>query len=319
MYLILWHDKHVMIIVRLIFGHIWRISRRCLPPTLVISYTSHWLIPRCCCCSSFKKLSWDWHIHHWLVICHFSAMWPSLVPGRQFFFGLMYLARAASGESGLLKCLQLLFSTPQNTCARQSAPTFSSCSLMFSKPAFTASTPHLWLGPTYWYPAAAVAPLPSDCLETDTFINRLLHASFQPCDLVWFPEVGQFWDTRILLVMLLVKADCWISCSYRLVLPKTHAPYNPPPQFPPAHSFLVTQIVPRPCPLFVAPSFETMSSGTRNKSTALNSLCRMTLEVGIIFSETFSEFLGLYDWCAVFLAQPSPSPKFLVRSNQWKP
>ena len=50
----------------------------------------------------------------------FSAMLPSLVPGSWTLPGSIYLARSASGGSGLLKCLQLLYSTPQNMCARKS-------------------------------------------------------------------------------------------------------------------------------------------------------------------------------------------------------
>ena len=73
----------------------------------------------------------------------FSAMWPSLVPGNQTIPGSMYLARAASGERVLLKCLKLSYNTPQNTCAIPSAPTFSSWSLIFSNPNCTASTPRL--------------------------------------------------------------------------------------------------------------------------------------------------------------------------------
>ena len=81
---------------------------------------------------------------HWLVTCQFSAMWPGLVPGSRTLSGSMYLARAASGESGLLNCLHLLSSNPQNTCARQSTPTFSSCWLIISNPSRTASTPRFF-------------------------------------------------------------------------------------------------------------------------------------------------------------------------------
>ena len=76
-----------------------------------------------------------------LLHASFSAMWRSLVPGIWTLYGSMYFACAASGESGLLTCLQLLSSTPQKACATQSAPIFSSCSLIFSNPACTASKP----------------------------------------------------------------------------------------------------------------------------------------------------------------------------------
>ena len=71
----------------------------------------------------------------------FSAMWTSLETVIRKLSGSMYLACAASGESGLPKCLQLSSSNPQNTCTRQSDPKFPSCSLMFSNPDCTASTP----------------------------------------------------------------------------------------------------------------------------------------------------------------------------------
>ena len=71
----------------------------------------------------------------------FLAMWLSLVPIWQAISRSMYHARAASDEIVFLKWLQILSSTTKNTCARQSAPTFSSCSLMFSNPYCTASTP----------------------------------------------------------------------------------------------------------------------------------------------------------------------------------
>ena len=99
---------------------------------------------------------------------------------------------------------------------------------------------YLLIGPTGWYPAAAVAPLPSHCLGTYTFINGLLHASFNPCDPVWCPEAVHFPDPCILLVLILVKAYFRSARSYRLVLPKKCAPDNPPPHFPPDRSFLVT-------------------------------------------------------------------------------
>ena len=70
---------------------------------------------------------------------------------------------------------------------------------------------HPWyflVGPTALYPAADVAPLPSHSLGTDTFINGSLHASFQPCDLVWCPEAENFPYSCIYLVLILVKSHC---------------------------------------------------------------------------------------------------------------
>ena len=71
---------------------------------------------------------------------------------------------------------------------------------------------------------------------------------FQPYESVWCPEARHFPDTCILLMMLLVKADCWSACIYLLLLPKTRAPDNLPPHFTPAHSCLVTHTVLRPYP-----------------------------------------------------------------------
>ena len=76
-----------------------------------------------------------------LLHASFIAMWPSLIPGSRILFGSMYLSHAASGKIVLLKYLQLLSITPKKTCARQPAPTFYSCSLSFSHPNRTASTP----------------------------------------------------------------------------------------------------------------------------------------------------------------------------------
>ena len=137
-----------------------------------------------------------------------------------------------------------------------------------------------------------VAPLPSHFLWTYTLINGLLHSSFQPCDPVWCPEARHFPNTCILFVLFLMKVYCWSACRYRLVLPKKHAPDNPPPHFAPAHSCLVTHIVPHPRPICVAPTFQKLSSGTRNESTSLGFWCHTTLEIGVVFSETFSEFMG---------------------------
>ena len=145
---------------------------------------------------------------------------------------------------------------------------------------------------------------------------------WQPCDTVWFPEAGHFLDPCILLVLLLVKEDCWSACRYHLVPPNACAPDNPPPHLPPVHSCLVTHLIPHTLhslPVCVSPSFQNMSSRTRNKSTSLDLWCCTTLEVGVVFSQTFPEFLGWYDWCVVFLSHPPPYPKFPVWSNGWKP
>ena len=56
-----------------------------------------------------------------LLYYFFSSMSPSLVPRNQTLSGSIF----SSGESGLLKYLQILSNTPQNTCTRQSAPTFA--------------------------------------------------------------------------------------------------------------------------------------------------------------------------------------------------
>ena len=79
-----------------------------------------------------------------LVHTTVSAMWPSLVPGSWTLSESMYLSRAAYGKSGFLKFLQLLSSTSQNMCFRQSAPKFYSLSLMFNNSDRIASTPSLY-------------------------------------------------------------------------------------------------------------------------------------------------------------------------------
>ena len=104
---------------------------------------------------------------------------------------------------------------------------------------------------------------------------------FHPFDPVWFLEAGKCFDPCILLVLLLVESDFWSACSYCLVLPKTHASDNPPPRFSPARSFLVTQIIPCPHPVFVTPSFQAMSSGKSNMLTGLDLRCGTTLGVGV--------------------------------------
>ena len=71
-----------------------------------------------------------------------------------------------------------------------------------------------------------------------------------------------------------------------------------------------------PC-FFVVSSLQIKFSGTRSKLTALDLQCRTTSEVGVVFSQNISEFLGWYDLCVVSLAQPPPYPKFPVRSNWW--
>ena len=115
---------------------------------------------------------------------------------------------------------------------------------------------------------------------------------FQPYDLVWCPEAIHFPDPCILLVLLLVKAYCWSACRYYLVLPKTRAQDNPPPNVSPDHSCLLSHLVPHSRPVSVAPSFQTMFSGTRNNSTALYLQCLMTLEVGVLFLKLFHNFRG---------------------------
>ena len=117
---------------------------------------------------------------------------------------------------------------------------------------------------------------------------------FQPCDPVWFPEAWHFLDTLILLVLLLVQEYFWSACSFRIVLPKTHAPDSQPPHFCPDHSCLVSHIVPCTRPVYVESSFQTIYSGIRNKSTALNLWCCTTLEVGVVFLELFRNIWGDY-------------------------
>ena len=142
---------------------------------------------------------------------------------------------------------------------------------------------------------------------------------FQPCDPVWCLESGHFPDPCILLVLPLVKADCWTACICHIIPTKACAPENPSPHFSPAHSFLVTPLVPHPRHVCVAHLFQIGFSGTRSKFTAPNLRCRMTSEVGVVFSQTFSEFLVWFDLCVVSLAQPHPYPKFPVISNGWIP
>ena len=105
---------------------------------------------------------------------------------------------------------------------------------------------------------------------------------FKPCNPLWCLEAGYFPDPCISLVLLMVKVDCWSACRYCILLPKKGAPDNPPPHFPPAHLCLVTQLFPRTHPSCVVPSFQTMFSGTKNNSTALNLQCGTTLKVGVL-------------------------------------
>ena len=111
----------------------------------------------------------------------------------------------------------------------------------------------------WWWVTLTDTPLLTLLLFQATVLG-LTHSStayyipvFQPCDPVWCPESGNFPDSCILLVLLLMKADCWSACIYRLVLPKTCASDNPPPNVPPDHSCLVTQLVQLPRPVCVAP------------------------------------------------------------------
>ena len=145
----------------------------------------------------------------------------------------------------------------------------------------------LLVGTIHRCPAAAAATLPSHYLGTYIFINGLLHTSFKQYDPVWCLEAGHFPDPCISLVLIPVKADCWSACSYRLILPKTSAPDNLPPYFPPTRSCLATPLVIHPLLVCVAPSFQIFFPGTRNKSTALDLRCRMTLEAGIVFLKYF--------------------------------
>ena len=179
------------------------------------------------------------------------------------------------------------------------------------------------LGICWWVPLTDTLLLLSLLLRCT--VLGLTHSSmacympvFQPCDPVWCPESGRFMDPCILLVLLLVKADFWSACSYCLVLPKKRAPENPTPKFPPAHSCLENHILPCPRPVCVSPSFQTMISGTNDKSTALDLRCHTTLEVGVGFIKLF-RISGLIWLMRFFLAQPPPYPKFPVRSNGWKP
>ena len=152
---------------------------------------------------------------------------------------------------------------------------------------------YLLIGPTDWYSADVVAHLPSHCLGTDTFINGLLHASFQTWDPVWCPEAGHYPDPCIFFLMLLVKVYCWSTCRYCLVLPKTHGPYNPPPpHFLPDHSYLLAQIVPHSRPVVQCLELCKMSLGKINKLTALDLQCHKTLEVGVFFLKLFHNFWG---------------------------
>ena len=173
-------------------------------------------------------------------------------------------------------------------------------------------------GPHLLIPNAAVAPLPSHCLGTDTFINGSLHAIFQPCGPVWCPESGHFPDPCILLVLLLVKADCWSSCSYRLVLPKKVCETIH------HHIFLLLTHVLSPSSYRLhAPFVLRLHSKQCFKEQGMSqhhSICGVVRRWRkSIFFQTCSSFMGWYDWCVVFLALPPPYPKIPVRSNGWKP
>ena len=178
---------------------------------------------------------------------------------------------------------------------------------------------YLMMGPTDWYPAAAVAPLPSHCLGTDTFVYFLLHASFS----VMWPILVR--GSRTLSgFMYHARAASgesgFLKClQISSITPQNRCARQSAPTFPfyslmfsnPAY----TASTPRLCSAFIPK----IISGTRNKSTALDFWCCTTLEVGVVFYQTSSEFLRWYDWCAVFLDHPPPCPKFPVRSNGWKP
>ena len=150
----------------------------------------------------------------------------------------------------------------------------------------------------FWCFPLTGTPLLMSLLFQSTVLG-LIHSSmdrympvFQPCDPVWYSEAGHFLDPCISLVLLLVKADFWSACSCRLVLPKKRAPDNPPPHCPPSHSYLVTRLILCPRSVFVAPSFQTMFSETRNKLTSINLRCRTTLEVGLVFLKLIQNFWG---------------------------
>ena len=115
---------------------------------------------------------------------------------------------------------------------------------------------------------------------------------FLTCNPSWCLEAGHSLYPYITLMLPLVKVDFLSDFSYHLILLKTRVPDNLPPHFTPAHSCLVTQLVLNPHPVCVAPSFQTMSSGIRNKSIALDLMSCMTKEVDVVFYETFLEFLG---------------------------
>ena len=126
MYLILRHDNTVMTVLSFFWGIYGKYpADGCHPPSHLLIGPIDWypassvvLLP-IHCLGTDKFIKDSWH-------ASFSSMWPSLVPGSPTIFGSIYLARADSGKSGLMKCLQLLSSTPQNTCTRKSAPSFYS-------------------------------------------------------------------------------------------------------------------------------------------------------------------------------------------------
>ena len=92
----------------------------CHPPWYLIIVPTDWYPAAAFSPLPIHCLGTDTFIHGSLHASS-SAMWPSLVPESRTLSGFMYLARVASGEIGLLKCLQLSSSTTQNMCAIQSA------------------------------------------------------------------------------------------------------------------------------------------------------------------------------------------------------
>ena len=111
----------------------------CHPPWYFLMFSTDWYPAAYVAPLPIHCLGTDTFINGSLH-ASFSAVWPSLVLGSRTLSRSMYLARATSSESRFLKCLQLSSSSPQKTCARQSAPTLSSFSLIFSNPAYTVST-----------------------------------------------------------------------------------------------------------------------------------------------------------------------------------
>ena len=139
------------------------------------------------------------------------------------------------------------------------------------------------IGPNDLYLADVVAPLPSHCLGTDTFVNGSLHISFSA---MWPSLVPG--SRTLSKSMYLSRAASGESGFLKCLQLSSSTPQNTCARqsahtFPLAHSCLVTQIVRRTRPVCVAPSFQNISSGKRNNSTAHDVRCCITLEVGVVF------------------------------------